>query len=205
MRDPLRRPASRDRRQARPDAGSTLPRTAAYAVRPAVLAVTTAVAVLVAACGGPGPTPAPTASTPPAASPTPAPATPTPVPGAPSPTPEPVPVPTTATEWGPIWDALPPAFPRFPGSVPGEPADGPASAELFVPADTATVADWYQDALERAAYSTLSMSGPFEDGSIVIESVGDPPACLVRTTIRPASGDTIVTILYGAGCPPPTG
>jgi hypothetical protein len=198
MRDPIRRPAPG---RPRPTGGRPLARR----LRPAVLAVAAAVAVLAAACAGPGPTPEPTVPTTAPATPSIAPVTPTPVPGAPSPSPEPTAAPTTATDWGPIWDALPSTFPRFPGAIASEPSEGPASAELLAPADAATVAGWYQDALERGAYSTLSMSGPFEDGSVVIESVGDTPACLVRTTIRPVSGDTIVTILYGAGCPPPTG
>jgi hypothetical protein len=76
---------------------------------------------------------------------------------------------------------------------------------LVAPAAVGTVVEWYQDALEKAAYSTLSLSGPLEDGSFVIESVGEPPACKVETTLRPESGSTIVTILYGAGCPAPAG
>lgn len=162
-----------------------------------------ALALVVAACGSPGPTGAPPL---PAASPTTvASATPTEVPGGSSPTPPPTVTPTTDTAWGPIWDDIPATFPRFPGAATAEPNDGPASAVLLAPAAIDVVVEWYQDALERATYSTLALSGPLEDGSFIIESVGDTPACLVETTLRPEGGATVVTILYGAGCPEPAG
>ncbi len=180
MRDPIRRPAP---------------------ARHVVLAG--ALALAVAACGSPGPTSNPSS---PGASPTAgASGTPTEVPGGASPPPPPTVTPTTATPWGPIWDSLPAAFPRFPGSVAGVATDGPASAVLDAPAAIGAVVEWYQEALEMAAYSTLSLSGPLEDGSFVIESVGATPACAVETTLRPQSGSTTVTILYGAGCPAPAG
>lgn len=161
-----------------------------------------------AACGNNGPTPGPATSGTPAPTATEAisPGLPTPVPTATaSPTPPATVTPTTATDWGPIYDDLPAGFPRFPGSEGGEISEGPASAVFAVPADAATVTAWFQQALETAAYSTLSLSGPFEDGSTIIESVGATPACLVQTTLRPENGSTIATILYGAGCPSPAG
>jgi len=124
----------------------------------------------------------------------------------------PVPVPSvgpaatpgqTKTAWGTIWDAVPPGFPRYPGSEPTETGAGPASATLSVPANVSMVATWMQSALERAGYSTEAMSGPFEDGSMVIDSVGPTSAqCRVETKIAPLGGTTVVTVLYGAACPP---
>lgn len=109
---------------------------------------------------------------------------------------------TTETEWGTIHDALPPGFPRYPGSTPTETGGGPASAVFDVPADVATVTTWLQGALEGAGFSTLSLSGPSEDGSMEIESVGPVTTqCRVRTTVAPLGGSTIVTVLYGAVCP----
>lgn len=108
---------------------------------------------------------------------------------------------TTETDWGTIHDALPPGFPRYPGSTPTETGAGPASAVFDVPADLSTVTTWFQGALEGAGFSTLSLSGPAEDGSMEIESVGLTTQCRVRTTVAPLGGSTIVTILYGAVCP----
>jgi hypothetical protein len=108
----------------------------------------------------------------------------------------------TDTEWGAIWDALPPGFPRYPGSTPTETGGGPASATLDAPADVPTVTTWFQAALERMGFSTFTLSGPAEDGSMEIESVGPTTGCLVRTTVTPLGGPTIVTVFYGANCPP---
>jgi hypothetical protein len=108
----------------------------------------------------------------------------------------------TETDWGTIWDALPPGFPSYPGSTPTETGAGAASAVFDVPADVQTVTTWFQAALERAGFSTLTLSGPLEDGSMEIESTGPVDECRVRTTIAPLGGSTIVTILYGGSCPP---
>jgi hypothetical protein len=107
----------------------------------------------------------------------------------------------TDTVWGRIWDALPETFPAFPGAGPTEIGDGPTSASLDVgDAAPAEVAAFYESALVRAGYATLTNSGPREDGSWEIESTG-PSACRVRTTVTPLGGTTVVEILYGADCP----
>jgi len=106
----------------------------------------------------------------------------------------------TATEWGRIWDALPPSFPVHPGAEPIESTTGPASATLTVPAKVGAAAAWWQPALERAGYSTVAVSGPLEDGSIVIDSTGGGD-CRVQVTITPTGAMTTATILYGAACP----
>jgi hypothetical protein len=129
-----------------------------------------------------------------------------PVPGAspataPSGAPSGVPAGVTETDWGQIRDALPPGFPLYPGSTPTQTGGGPASAVLEVPGDVTTVTTWLQGALEGAGFSTLSLSGPFEDGAMEIESVGPTTQCRVRTTIAPLGGSTVVTVLYGAVCP----
>ncbi|HEY7591470.1 MAG TPA: hypothetical protein VH723_10785 [Candidatus Limnocylindrales bacterium] len=160
-----------------------------------------AIAAAVACCSSPdGPAAPVEASSPPSA--TVRSTSNTPLPGsAESPAPTGTPSTRTDTEWGRIWDGLPASFPRFPGAQPTETGDGPASAVLDVPGDVATVTEWYQSALEHAGYSTLSLSGPLEDGSMEIDSMGPILECLVRTTIAPLGGETIVTILYGADCP----
>jgi hypothetical protein len=110
----------------------------------------------------------------------------------------------TETDWGSVWDAVPNGFPRYPGSASADDAGaGPVSAAYAVRADDpAEVASWFQTHLEVATYSTEAMSGPFEDGSFVIDSVGDG-ACRIQTTVAPLGGLLLVTVLYGAACPAP--
>lgn len=110
----------------------------------------------------------------------------------------------TDTEWGRIWDKVPAGFPRFPGStVTGDAAPEPASLRYAVPdGDPQEIGAWMQSALETATYSTEGLSGPFEDGSVVLDSVGDGD-CRIQTTVAPLGGMTFVTVLYGAACPAP--
>lgn len=151
------------------------------------------------------PSPAASTPTPPSASSSPAAsASPslTPVPGGPSTAPSPDRPTTTQTEWGEIVDQLPIDFPVFPGSheATGDPTEGPISGAFSAPSDGITVTKWYQEALQQQGYSTKAVSGPFEDGSTVIDSVGATTACRIQTTIRPLSGTTLVAVRYGAGC-----
>ena len=130
----------------------------------------------------------------------------TPVPnGSPSPGDsggEPGTVTQSETEWGPIWDALPASFPRFPGSAPTDPIGEPVSGSFGVPAGPQEATEFMQSALELAGYSTEALSGPFEDGSYVIDSVGPTTLdCRVQTRLTPLSGTTHMTVLYGTGCP----
>ena len=181
------------------------PRRRARALTVSVLAL---VALAGAACAAEpvptGPTPAPSvdASATPGASATPSPAL-TPVPDGASPTPDPEPTATTTTEtdWGTILDALPAGFPVFPGANPAPPMDGAATAAFSVGAAPVEITEWYQSALEMAGYSTVALSGPFEDGSTVIDSVGPGDgSCRAMTTITPLSGTTFVTVLVDAAC-----
>lgn len=107
----------------------------------------------------------------------------------------------TDTDWGRIWDALPPSFPLPPDAVPAETRDGPVTAQFAVGASLEDVATFMQAALEGARYSTESMSNPVEDGTVVIDSVGDTPDCRVETRLTPLSGTTLMTIRFGAACP----
>jgi hypothetical protein len=143
----------------------------------------------------PGGSPAPgstTAASGPAASPSAAAAT-----GLPSPI-----LPTqTDTAWGRIWDELPAGFPRYPGATTTTVARDPVSAEFTVTADAAAVLTALRTALEAAGYSTVSVSGPLEDGSRALESAGSAAGCRVRTTVGPLGGQTYVSVLFGAACP----
>jgi hypothetical protein len=108
----------------------------------------------------------------------------------------------TDTAWGRIWDGLPAGFPRFPGSTPADDAGAdPVTARYAVQGgDAHEIASWFQARLEAATFSTESLSGPLEDGSYVLDSVGDG-TCRLQVAIGPLGGVTFVTIRYGAACP----
>ena len=109
----------------------------------------------------------------------------------------------TDTDWGRIWDAVPAAFPVYPGALAssGVGPGGQVSAAWTVPGTgAADITEWLQARLELATYSTEALSGPFEDGSYVIDSVGDAD-CRIETSVAPAGDVTIVTVRYGADCP----
>lgn len=106
----------------------------------------------------------------------------------------------TDTDWGRIWDALPPGFPVPPGSVPTETGAGPVTATLQLGTSVDIAADWWQEALEAAGFRIEARNGPLEDGSIVIDVAG-AGSCRAQTTITPLGGVTIAKILIGAECP----
>jgi hypothetical protein len=109
----------------------------------------------------------------------------------------------TDTEWGRIWDNVPAGFPRYPGaSVADDTSPEPVSATYAIAGggDPAQIASWMQAALETATFSTEALSGPLEDGSFVLDSVGDA-GCRIRVEIKPMGGLTFVSVRYGAACP----
>jgi hypothetical protein len=107
---------------------------------------------------------------------------------------------TTRTDWGTIWDALPPTFPAFPGAQATETGTGPATAVLQLPERPDAAADWWKDALEAAGYRLEGVNGPMEDGSIVIDATGDG-GCRVQASIAPMGDVTIATLLVASECP----
>jgi hypothetical protein len=121
--------------------------------------------------------------------------------GAP-PSAEPATVTQTDTEWGRIWDGVPSGFPVYPGSAESEEAgDEAVSATYSVGAGAPDeIATWLQQQLELATFSTEALSGPLEDGSFVIDSVGDA-SCRIETMVKPAGGLTLISVRYGADCP----
>jgi hypothetical protein len=185
------------------------PRIAGRARPFAPLFAVVALALIVATCGGAARTATPQPTIPPARTPAPTTATaptppaPTKVPGGNGATPRPRPG-TFETAWGKAWDALPPGFPVPSGAIPadpGDPADGPVSGAFVVGHAPDDVVKLMQNGLAAAGYSTEAISGPLEDGSVVIDSVGTDPACRVQTRVRGLSGTTMVTVLFGAACP----
>ena len=107
----------------------------------------------------------------------------------------------TDTAWGRIWDALPPSFPLPQGAIPTETRDGPITASFAVGASGEQAADLVQRGLRAAGYSVEALSGPFEDGSFVVDAVGAVPDCRVQVRLTPLSGTTRMAVMFGAGCP----
>ena len=105
----------------------------------------------------------------------------------------------TDTDWGRIWDAIPRSFPVYPGASETTEIGSPASAQLIIPTDVATGAAWMKGALDAKGLRT-TVSGPLEDGSMMLDSVG-PSGCAAKTTIGRTGTVTVMTVLYGANCP----
>jgi hypothetical protein len=106
------------------------------------------------------------------------------------------------TEWGRIWDGVPEGFPRFTGARDADDATAEPVSDVYAVegGDAAEISTWLQAAMETATYSTEGLSGPLEDGSFVLDSVGDG-ACRIQTSIVPMGGLVLVTVRYGADCP----
>jgi hypothetical protein len=123
-----------------------------------------------------------------------------PVPTDPGTSPGATPPGQTNTDWGRIWDAVPPGFPVYPGAHPTETGAGPASAILDAgAAKPAEVVTFYQTAMTGIGLNIVSNDGPREDGSFDLLA-GDGASCAVEITVAPQGTSTIVTILYAAGC-----
>jgi hypothetical protein len=107
------------------------------------------------------------------------------------------------TEWGRIWDDVPTGFPIYPGSTVADDSGPEAVSATYAIAgggDPAQIASWMQAALETATFSTEALSGPLEDGSFVLDSVGEGE-CKIQVVVAPMGGLTFVTVRYGAACP----
>ena len=159
------------------------------------------IAVVAAACGPPGPSPDATiggTAGPTGADPTPilsaGPIEPG-VSGAP-------PASQTETDWGTIWDGVPAGFPRVPGARSADDATAEPVSDVYAVADAdpAEIAAMLRTTMENATYSTEGLSGPFEDGRFVLDSVGDA-GCRIETRIVPQGNLVLVTVRYGAACP----
>ena len=109
----------------------------------------------------------------------------------------------TDTQWGRIWDAVPAGLPMYPGSTIADDASSePVSARYaIIGADPAEVASVLQNELEAASFGTEGLSGPLEDGSFVLDSVGDGD-CRIQTRVVPMARLIFVSVSYGAACPP---
>jgi hypothetical protein len=140
---------------------------------------------------------------PPAASPLTEPSL-TPVPGgstAATPRPAGQPPTQTDTEWGRIWDGLPPWFPLARDSVPTESREGPASASFAVGMSVEQASNVIVAELTERGANVDRRADPSEDGRVVIQALGPEPPCEVQVRLTPLSGTTSMVVMYGAGCP----
>jgi hypothetical protein len=105
------------------------------------------------------------------------------------------------TEWGPIWDTVPSGFPTYPGSKAADVGTDPASEVRVIDGvEPTAIASWMDQHLQAAAFRTEGLSGPFEDGSYVIDASGQS-GCRLQVRVAPTGGTATITVLYGASCP----
>jgi hypothetical protein len=125
----------------------------------------------------------------------------TPVPGGPSQGSTPVTsLPgQTDTEFGRIWDALPPSFPIPSGAIVTD-ARGPVSGSYSLGMSTATATQAITDGLRARGWS-IDVGSPLEDGSVVIDAAGADEGCVMEVRLTPLSGTVSMSVLYGAACP----
>ena len=110
----------------------------------------------------------------------------------------------TVTEWGRIWDALPPWFPIPDGAQPTETGAGPVTAELQLPANAGTaidVARVFETAFHQAGFAAVNLDGPLEDGSVTVSVPGPEGTCRIDVQIVPMGSVLVARVLYGADCP----
>ncbi len=106
------------------------------------------------------------------------------------------------TDWGPIWDALPPSYPVPDGAEPADAASGPVSGAYTVAQGVSTarqLADYYAAALDEAGFGGTGIDGPLEDGSFQVWSTSGY-GCDSRVTILPRGQESLVTVLFSALC-----
>lgn len=107
---------------------------------------------------------------------------------------------TTETDFGRIWDALPPSFPIPPDSIRTDSPGGPSSGSfaLGMPVDDA--ARTMAAALTNQGW-TADVASPLEDGTVVLAAAGAREGCAAEVRFTPLSGTVSMSVLYGAECP----
>ena len=156
------------------------------------------VSLLVGACGfGPGEAPGSPGASQPAGSPPPETDAPSAIESI-----DPNLPPQSDTEWGRIWNSLPPSYPVPAGAQVADADQGPVSGAFTVASDVATplaIAEFYRDELEQQGFGGTGLDGPLEDGSYAVWS-STGYGCDSLVTILPRGGESYITVLYGAGC-----
>ena len=107
------------------------------------------------------------------------------------------------TDWGPIWNVVPPGFPKPRGREPADPDGGPVSAAWTVPRALSTprgVAQFYVDRFAAVGYGG-GREGPLENRSYRAWASNGYGCDILVTALPRGSEEILVTVLYGAGCP----
>lgn len=110
--------------------------------------------------------------------------------------------PQSETAWGRIWNAIPPSYPVPEAAKPADPDHGPVSGAYTVASKLATaraIAEFYRDAIEERGIGGTGLDGPLEDGSFTVWS-SNGYGCESFVTILPRGSESLITVLYGAGC-----
>lgn len=107
---------------------------------------------------------------------------------------------TTETDFGRIWDALPPSFPTLPGQQPADPGAGPTSGSFVVNMTADDAARAMAAALTNLGW-TADVSSALEDGTVVLKAGGAREGCATEVRFTPMSGTVLMSVLYGAECP----
>lgn len=107
---------------------------------------------------------------------------------------------TTKTDFGRIWDALPPSFPTLPGQQPADPVAGPTSGSFVVNMTADDAARAMAAALTNLGW-TADVSSALEDGTVVLDAGGAREGCATEVRFTPMSGTVVMSVLYGAECP----
>ena len=107
---------------------------------------------------------------------------------------------TTETDFGRIWDALPPSFPTLPGQQPADPGAGPTSGSFVVNMTADDAAGAMAAALTKLGW-TADVTSALEDGTVVLRAGGAREGCATEVRFTPMSGTVVMSVLYGAECP----
>ena len=106
---------------------------------------------------------------------------------------------TTETEFGTIFDALPPSFPKLLGQEPAETGAGPTSGSFAANMSVGDARRIIEVSLVAQGW-TVAVGSPLEDGTVVLEAKGTA-GCKTEVRFTPRSGTVMMSVLYGAACP----
>ena len=108
----------------------------------------------------------------------------------------------SVSTFGAIWNGVPDSFPVPVDALVADPQQGPVSGAWTVPVTAVSapqLAGYYRNALDELGW-TVALDGPLEDGSYTVAS-SSTVGCETLTTILPRGDESLITTLFGAGCP----
>jgi hypothetical protein len=106
---------------------------------------------------------------------------------------------TTETEFGTIFDSLPPSFPKLLGQEPADTGAGPTSGSFAANMSVDDARKIIEVSLVAQGW-TVAVGSPLEDGTVVLEAKG-AAGCKSEVRFTPRSGTVMMSVLYGAACP----